>query len=216
MGKEAENSSVQTSAAPLPSATNPTPLGFCAFGLTTFVLSCYNTGSFGVGKHDPINVVVGMALYYGGIGEILAGMWEFKVGNTFGGTVFTSYGAFWLSFAVIYIPGFGILEPYLTTAPEAFHSATAIYFLGWTIFTMMMLLCTLRTSISIIALFSWLSLTFLLLTMSRIHNQLVFSQIAGYTGIITAIISWYNSLAGLLTNQNSYFTLPVGKIGPRS
>ena len=78
---------------PGPGIADPGPLGLAAFALTTFVLSFTNPGIF---KAEP--VVFGLALAYGGVAQVLAGMWEFKKGNTFGATAFTSYGAFWLSF----------------------------------------------------------------------------------------------------------------------
>lgn len=87
---------------------NPAPLGLAAFGLTTFVLSMYNAG-VGVGYGGATNVVVGLALFYGGFVQLLAGMWEFRTGNTFGATAFSSYGAFWLSYATLFVPGkFGL------------------------------------------------------------------------------------------------------------
>src|SRR5207253_10827570 len=96
----------QRAAAATPAIANPGPLGLCAFALTTFVLSCVNAGLFPAGGQ---NIVVGLALFYGGFAQILAGMWEFRTGNTFGATAFTSYGAFWLSFADIFCPVTGIL-----------------------------------------------------------------------------------------------------------
>src|SRR5437764_3418944 len=116
---------------------NPAPLGLCGFALTTFVLSSINAGWFPAGA---TNIVVGLALFYGGLAQLLAGMWEFRTGNTFGATAFTSYGAFWLSFAVIFIPGSGILAAFIPkggTAPDPaiLHPALGVYLLGWTIFT---------------------------------------------------------------------------------
>src|SRR5579872_5698666 len=73
-------------------AANPAPLGLCGFALTTFVLSAANAQLF-----TGATIVVGLALFYGGVAQLLAGMWEFKSGNTFGATAFTSYGAFWLA-----------------------------------------------------------------------------------------------------------------------
>ncbi len=85
---------VQTTAAP---TVNPAPLGLCAFALTTFVLSAANAHLL-TGGADAVKIVIGLALFYGGLAQLLAGMWEFKVGNTFGATAFSSYGAFWIAF----------------------------------------------------------------------------------------------------------------------
>ena len=84
---------------------NPAPLGLSAFALTTFVLSSINAGWFPAGG---TTIIVGLAVFYGGITQLLAGMWEFRKGNTFGATAFSSYGAFWMSLAAISIPGFNI------------------------------------------------------------------------------------------------------------
>src|SRR5690349_15321388 len=95
---QSRDATVGTEGAPIQAASpiaNPGPLGLAAFALTTFVLSMFNAGLVGAGG-EP--VVFGLALAYGGLAQLLAGMWEFKTGNTFGATAFASYGAFWLSF----------------------------------------------------------------------------------------------------------------------
>src|SRR5438045_3410703 len=130
-----------------PAVANPGPLGLCGFALTTFVLSSINAGWFPAGA---TNIVVGLALFYGGLAQLLAGMWEFRTGNTFGATAFTSYGAFWLSFAAIFLPGFGILAAFVPKGgiapdPAILHPALGLYLLGWTIFTGLMFLGTLRS-----------------------------------------------------------------------
>ena len=101
---------------------NPAPLGLSAFALTTFVLSAINAKLFG-GDHAT-DIVIGLALFYGGLAQLLAGMWEFKTGNTFGVTAFSSYGAFWLAVAA---------SLQLKLIPS--HEAFGFFRLGWTIFT---------------------------------------------------------------------------------
>src|SRR5712692_3060843 len=115
-----------------PAVANPAPLGLCGFALTTFVLSIINAGVIVPAVGAGTEIVVGLALFYGGLAQILTGMWEFRAGNTFGALAFTSYGAFWLSFAVIFIPGFGILAA-ITKDMATFHASIGIYLLGWTI-----------------------------------------------------------------------------------
>ncbi len=194
-------------AAAAPAIANPGPLGLCAFALTTFVLSVVNAGWFtGVVP----NVVVGVALFYGGIAQICAGMWEFKTGNTFGATAFTSYGAFWLSFGAIFVPGFGILDALVKS--NALHSALGIYLLGWTVFTAIMFLGTLRSNVALIAVFAFLTLTFLSLTIGELAGATTFGTLGGWLGVITAILAWYTGLAGLLSSSKSAFSLPVGPI----
>jgi len=180
-------------------AVNPAPLGLCAFALTTFVLSAANAGLLTGGK-EAVTIVLGLALFYGGLAQILAGMWEFKVGNTFGATAFTSYGAFWIAFAASvqmhWIP--------------AESNAIAFFLLGWTIFTLLMFIATLRTNLGLISLFGILLVTFLLLTLHAFSGIAALGQLGGYFGIATAFVAWYNALAGLLVATRAGFTLPVG------
>src|SRR6266516_3112819 len=129
-----------------PAVANPAPLGLCGFALTTFVLSSINAGWF---PDKGTNIVVGLALFYGGLAQLCAGMWEFRSGNTFGATAFSSYGAFWLSFAAIFIPGTGILA----AITPVLHQALGVYLLGWTIFTGLMFLGTFRSNIALMAVF---------------------------------------------------------------
>jgi uncharacterized protein len=193
----------QRAAAAAPAVANPGPLGLCAFALTTFVLSCVNAGLFPAGAQD---IVVGLALFYGGFAQILAGMWEFRTGNTFGATAFTSYGAFWLSFAAIFIPGTGILD---ALGKANVGSAVGLYLLGWTIFTGLMFLGTLRINMALVVVFAVLFVTFLALTIGFLAGSPGLIQFGGYLGILTALAAWYTALAGIKTP----FALPVG---PRS
>lgn len=174
---------------------NPAPLGLCAFALTTFVLSAANAKLF-----TGAEVVIGLALFYGGIAQVLAGMWEFKTGNTFGATAFTSYGAFWLAVAAS-------LQLKLIPNDHAF----GFFLIGWTIFTGIMFLATLKTNAALIALFGFLFVTFLLLAMGAFNGGST-NVIGGYLGLATAAIAWYTALAGLLASMPSAFKLPVGAL----
>lgn len=192
-------------AAPVVSAVaNPAPLGLCGFALTTFVLSSINAGWFPAGG---TNIVVGLALFYGGLAQLLAGMWEFKTGNTLGATAFTSYGAFWLSFAAIFIPGTGILAALATSG--ALHSALGLYLLAWGIFTFLMFLGSLRTTLALMTVLGLLTLTFLALAFGELLGASPLGVLGGYLGILTALAAWYTALAGLLTSMDGIFTLPT-------
>lgn len=186
---------------------NPAPLGLCAFALTTFVLSSINAGWFAAGT---TNIIVGLALFYGGISQMLAGMWEFKAGNTFGATAFTSYGAFWIALGVVFVPGFGIGS---ALGAAFLHPALGLFLLGWTIFTGLMFLGTLRANMALITVFGLLFLTFLALTIGELASSNGAHILGGYLGVLTALAAWYTALAGILASSNSVFTLPVG---PRS
>ncbi|KAG8730399.1 hypothetical protein FRC11_006770 [Ceratobasidium sp. 423] len=103
---------------------NPAPLGLFGFASTTLILSLYNAGARGI---TTPNAVLGMALGVGGLCQLLAGMWEFAAGNTFGATAFSMYGGFWLSFGCIYWPGSGILDAYKGAAAAQLPNALGIY-----------------------------------------------------------------------------------------
>ena len=166
---DGEKKHVITQAPPPPVVhiANPVPLGLMAFGTTTFVLSCYNAAIFGVHIGTPPNVVIGMAIFYGGIAQFLAGMWEFRTGNTFAATAFGSYGAFWLSYAAIYIPWFNVADSYSPTYEGELGSALGIFLLGWTLFTFFMWFGTLRANVALFLLFTFLTITFALLTITE-------------------------------------------------
>jgi succinate-acetate transporter protein len=179
----------------LPAIANPAPLGLCAFALTTFVLSAANAKLY-----DGPQIVLGLALFYGGLAQMLAGMWEFKTGNTFGATAFTSYGAFWMAFAAtIY---FKLVPP---------GNGIGFFLIGWTVFTGIMLLASLRTSVALVLLFALLFVTFLLLSIG-VFTQGSTDQMAGYCGLATAAVAWYTAAAGLMATGRTAFTLPIGVI----
>jgi succinate-acetate transporter protein len=198
----AETESRAAAAAPV--IANPGPLGLSAFALTTFVLSSVNAGWF----PGATSIVIALALFYGGIAQLCAGMWEFKTGNTFGATAFSSYGAFWLSLGFTLLPGSGILASIGKTAPQAL----GLFLLGWTIFTAIMFIGTLRSNAALIAVFAVLALTFLSLTIGFLTGSSTFITLGGWLGVITAILAWYTALAGLLSSSKSAFSLPVGPI----
>jgi len=188
---------------------NPGPLGLFSFASTTLILSLYNVGARGI---DVPNVVVGMALFCGGLAQLLAGMWEFATGNTFGATAFTSYGAFWLSFATLLIPGSGIGDAYAAAAtdPEMIVNAIAIYLTAWTIVTFLFLIAVLRKSMGLTVLFFCLTLTFALLAAADFNKDKDLGKAGGAVGIVTALVAYYCGLAELLT-EDDLFMIPIGK-----
>ena len=190
-------------AAAAPAVANPAPLGLSAFALTTFVLSMSNAGwifpSIGAGGA----VVVGLALFYGGVVQLIAGIQEFRQGNTFGATAFCSYGGFWLALGFTLLPGSGILAALVAT--KTLSQGVGTFLLGWTIFTGLMLIATFRISGALIAVFALLFLTFLALTIGWIAGVgtstfTTWVQIGGWLGIVTALLAWYTALAGVLAS----------------
>lgn len=175
---------------------NPGPLGLSGFAVTTFILSLVNAG---VLKPGNTTLVIGLAVFYGGIAQFAAGMWEFRAGNTFGATAFTSYGAFWLSFAAILIPGFGTKLDAGTA-----HRALGFYLLAWAIITGILTLGALRLNGALSTVFVLLFLTFLLLALGEFTTKATatgpdgWTKLGGWLGILTAIAAWYTAMAGIL------------------
>ncbi len=181
---------------------NPAPLGLSAFALTTFVLSLVNCQARSV---STPNIVIGLATFYGGLIQLLAGMWELSLENTFGGVALSSYGGFWMSYAAISIPWFNISSAY--ESETDLENAIGFYLLGWTLFTYGLCSCTLKSTVMFFALFFMLGNTFLLLTIGAFIQNTGATKAGGVLGIITAFIAWYNAYAGLATRQNSYITV---------
>lgn len=191
---------------------NPAPLGLSAFALTTFVLSLINVGTRNIA--EP-NLVVALAYGYGGLVQLLAGMWEMAVGNTFGATALSSYGGFWLSFAIILTPGgFEIVKSLEADSPAPFLNSFGLYLMGWFIFTFLLLLCTLRSTVAFFSLFFTLDIAFLLLGIGYLKADAHGPQsgcikAGGYFGLFAAFLAWYNALAGIADSSNSFFVIPV-------
>lgn len=188
---------------------NPGPLGLSGFALTTFVLSWANAGLFPISETGDILVVIGLAAFYGGVAQLLAGMWEFRSGNTFGATAFSSYGAFWLSFAALLIPGFGIGFG-TKTGPTGV--GVGMYLVGWTIFTGILTIASFRTNGATAAVFVLLFVTFLVLSIGFLSGTggANIIKAGGFLGIATALVAWYTAAAGVLAGvSNGKIVLPV-------
>jgi len=194
---------------------NPAPLGLFSFASTTLILSLINVQTDHV---NTPNVVVGMALFVGGLCQLLAGMWEFAAGNTFGATAFSSYGGFWLSYATIFIPNSGILAAYSTPETESqLGDALGFYLAVWFIFTFCMLIGSLRSNAGLIALFFFLDLTFMFLTIAEYKpNNPKIAKAGGGFGIVTAFIAYYCAAANMYSRESSFVSLPLMPIpGPK-
>jgi succinate-acetate transporter protein len=186
---------------------NPASLGLFSFASTTLILSLYNIGTRGI---TAPNVVVGMAIFCGGLAQLLAGMWEFPCGNMFGATAFTSYGAFWMSFATIFIPGSGVIESYGTNV-DMLESALGIYLITWFVFTFLLFIVALRKSVAFITLFGLLATTFAVLAAGKFTGAAAAGKAGGYLGVLTALVAYYIGLAQLLAAEKTpLFSLPLG------
>jgi hypothetical protein len=183
---------------------DPGPLGLAAFALTTFVLSMFNAGLV---SHAGEPVVLGLALAYGGIAQLLAGMWEFRTGNTFGAVAFTSFGAFWLSFWA-YVTFFAAEVP-----PENVAAALGLYLVAWGIFTTYMFVASLRTTAAVAMVFLLLAITFFLLGIGNANESDGLVEAGGWFGLATAVAAWYASFAAVTNSTFGRTVLPVKPLG---
>ena len=167
---------------------DPAPLGLAAFALTTFLLSLVNAG---VMPKDTEPVMLGVALAFGGVAQLLAGMWEFRKGNVFGATVFSSYGAFWLSF-------WAYLTFYAEGIPAEHHGVAAgWYLIAWAIFTTLMLVAALRTTAVLATLFAVVAVVFVLLALGAFGMGSALTTMGGILGLVAAGLAWYLCLAAV-------------------
>jgi succinate-acetate transporter protein len=131
------------------------------------------------------------------------------VGNTFGATALSSYGGFWISYAIILTPGFNVVGSYKDAV--MLDTALGFYLAGWFIFTTILLLCTLRSTVAFFLLFFFLDLAFLMLTIGKfkLAQATQINAAGGYFGLFAAFMAWYNALAGIADDSNSFFVIPV-------
>ncbi|WP_249416317.1 acetate uptake transporter [Streptomyces sp. TS71-3] len=183
-----------------PGVADPGALGLAGFAMTTFVLSVFNAGLL---NESLENVVLPLALFYGGLAQLLAGMWEFRRSNAFAATAFSSFGAFWLAFA-FYISQ---VAPHLD--PAHANQATGLFLLAWTIFTAYMIIAALRTTGAVLAVFVALTITFLVLTIGAFAESTGMDKLGGWLGLVTAVVAWYASCATVTNATWKRDVLPV-------
>ena len=177
---------------------NPAPLGLLGFGMTTVLLNLHNAGFYSLGS-----MILAMGIFYGGLAQVFAGIMEWKKGNTFGTTAFTSYGLFWLSLAaLIILPRLEWIDP-----PEP--AAMAAYFFMWGIFTAVMFIGTLKLNRALQFVFFSLALLFILLAFSEILDSPTLKTIAGYEGIVCGLSAVYAGLAQVLNEVFGRTMLPI-------
>jgi succinate-acetate transporter protein len=187
-----------------PVTADPGPLGLAAFALTTFVLSIFNSGLM---SEKGLPVVLGLALAYGGFAQLLAGMWEFRTGNTFGAVAFTSYGAFWISFWA-----FEQFYAKDITDKVALGNSVGLFLIAWGIFTAYMFIASLRTTAAISLVFLLLATTFIVLGIGNAEADEGITHAGGYIGIATAIAAWYASFAAVTNSTFGRTVLPVKEL----
>jgi succinate-acetate transporter protein len=152
--------------------------------------------------------VFGLALAYGGLAQLLAGMWEFRTGNTFGAVAFTSFGAFWLSF--------GAFAQFFEGKVPTAHlpHAVALFLIAWGIFTTYMWIASFRVSVAVNLVFMALAVTFFLLGIGNATDNADIVKAGGFAGIGTAALAWYASFAGVINSTFGRIVLPLGELKP--
>lgn len=186
-------------AAPAPAVVqqiaDPGPLGLAGFAMTTFVLSVFNTNML---NSSLDAAVLPLALFYGGLTQLLAGMWEFRKGNTFGAVAFSSFGAFWISFWAL-----------VSFAKDATPKAIGVYLLAWCIFTAYMTVASMKTNTVVLAVFVALTITFLFLAIGALGGNTSMTKVGGALGLLTAFLAWYGSFAAVTNATWKRTVLPV-------
>ncbi len=184
----------------VPAIADPAPLGLTAFAVTLFALSMFTTGLL-----SPAGgaVVLGIALAYGGLAQLLAGMWEFRRGNTFGALAFGSYGAFWLSYWLYE-------QFYAGSIPIGERgNATALFFIAWAIVSALLWVASMRTTavVSVMLLLPTVSLLLLGLGDAGAHTGLV--KIGGWFGLASAAAAFYGAFASIVNSTVERTLLPL-------
>jgi len=179
---------------------DPGPLGLAAFALTTFVLSIFNAGLLDV-KAQP--VVFGLALFYGGIVQLVAGVMEFLKNNMFGAVAFCSYGGFWMSYWYL------ATHPALFAADAPKLQGVGVFLLGWTIFTAYMLVAVTHVNGGLTGTFSVLLVAFIFLTAGDLLHAHSLTRVGGYFGLAAAFGAWYCSFAAVINSTAGRTVLSV-------
>jgi succinate-acetate transporter protein len=193
-------------------AADPAPLGLGAFALTTFLLSASNAGWMTSATGDAW---LGYAFAYGGLCQLLAGMWEFRNRNVFGATAFSTYGGFWIGlglWALLVAPAPAGAGPVVTAA----HAAAAGKDIGWillafAIFNTYMLLWSTQVNMAVFGVFLTLELTEIILFIGQFSSSSGIIKFGGYVGVLTALVAWYTSAAGVINGMRGTPFVPVGK-----
>ncbi|MFB3766520.1 MAG: acetate uptake transporter [Methanotrichaceae archaeon] len=182
-------------------SSNPAPLGLMGFGMTTVLLNMANAGWFPVDT-----LILSMGVFYGGIAQIIAGIMEWKKGNTFGTTAFTSYGLFWLTLVSL------LVMPKLGLWTAASNSSLIAYFFMWGLFTFYMFMGTLRLNRALQVVFGTLTVLFWLLAIRDYTGSAVIATITGYEGIFCGFTAIYAAAAQVLNEVYGKVILPIGPV----
>ena len=215
-----EDRTVQPATAPAPvsSIADPAPLGLAAFALTTFLLSAKNAGWM---THATGSSWLGFAFAYGGLAQFAAAMWEFRRGNTFGATAFGTFGAFWIGIALwielVVNPAVAAIKPVTAAATvAAINHDLGWILLGFAIITLYLLILTTQVNVAVFLVFLALFVTLIILCIGNFNAGSALLptgtiKVGGYVGLVTALLAFYASAAGVAAGMGGRLLLPVGR-----
>jgi uncharacterized protein len=180
---------------------NPAPLGLMAFGITTVLLNLHNAGLFGMNT-----MILAMAVFYGGLAQVVVAVQEYKKNNVFGATAFASYGLFWLSFVgmIVFPKWMGVDAPTTT--------AVGWYLLAWGVFTGLMFVATLRITVSLQVVFGSLTILYVLLALSTWTGNATLGKVAGWEGVFVGLSAMYGAIAQIWNEVYGRVVLPIGTV----
>lgn len=188
--------------------SDPAPLGLAGFALTTFILGMVNANV--ISSSDTL-VVLSVAAAYGGLVQLLAGMWAFREGNTFAAVAFSSYGGFWISF--VFLVQFFLPETVKAGGALVGNHAVAIYLFSWGFFTFYMWLASFKTNVAVFLVFLTLWVAYGLLGWGDLGaSHYVIKDIGGAVTIACAVLAWYTSAALVINHTHGKTRLPVGPL----
>jgi hypothetical protein len=190
-------------------AADPAPLGLAGFALTTFLLSGHNASFI------PDLIWVGPAIFYGGMAQFAAGMWEFRNRNVFGATAFSTYGGFWMGLGLFITLGVVTKNWFAAyTDPHGVTNALAWFLFAFAVFNFYMLIASMRVNAAVFMVFLTLQITEVLLVIGFFNlshgGTEWWLHAGGWAGIVTAAVAWYTSSAGVMNGTAGRVVLPVG------
>ncbi|HEY2310842.1 MAG TPA: acetate uptake transporter [Gaiellaceae bacterium] len=191
-------------------AADPAPLGLAGFALTTFLLSGHNASFI------PDLIWIGPAIFYGGMAQFAAGMWEFRNRNVFGATAFSTYGGFWMGLGLFIMLGTLSKNWFAAyTDPHAVFNALAWFLFAFAVFNFYMLIASMRVTAAVFLVFLTLQITEVLLVIGFFNlshgGTTWWLHAGGWAGIVTAAVAWYTSSAGVMNGVAGRVVFPVGR-----
>ncbi len=192
-------------------AADPAPLGLAGFALTTFLLSGHNASFI------PDLIWVGPAIFYGGLAQFCAGMWEFRNRNVFGATAFSTYGGFWMGLGLFITLGVVTKNCFTGVGPHNIDNSIAWFLFAFAVFNFYMLIGSMRVNAAVFMVFLTLQITEILLVIGFFNashtggQHLWWLHAGGWAGIVTAAVAWYTSAAGVWNGVAGRVVIPVGR-----